>query len=152
MDRFAYAQDVFKNADSSFAAGFNRCVGGQSYADAFQYDNERQNRDMVAGFYQAEDMIRDGKVFFVHNFHKLECPNGHAFQYGGTYACNTCNRDHLDKEWWKIKVQKDGSAWCCVGNGFLNLQESENFAFGDTREQAIQAYGELMSKLSVVSA
>lgn len=146
MDRFAYAQDVFKNADGGFSAGFNRCVGGQSFADAFQYDNERQNRDMVAGFYQAEDMIRDGEIFYVKNFHKLECPNGYAFQYGGTYVCNTCNCDHLDKEWWKIKVQKDGNAWCCVGNGFINLQESDNYAFGDTREQAIQAYGELMTR------
>lgn len=146
MDKFAYAQDILKNSAGSIGAGFNRRIAGQSFADAFQYDNERQNRDMVAGFYKADDLIEAGEIFYVHNFHQLECPKGHAFLFCSTYVCNTCNRDHLDKEWWKIKVMKDGSAWCCVGNGFVNLQESDNYAFGDTREQAIQAYGELMMK------
>lgn len=144
MNRFAYAQDILKNSAGSVGAGFNRRIQGQSYADAFQFDSERQDRDMVAGFYKAEELIEAGQIFYVHNFHDMECPSGHAFLYGGTYVCNTCQRAHLDKEWWKIKVQKDGSAWCCIGNGFVNLQESDNFAFGDTREQAIQAYGELM--------
>lgn len=146
MDRFASAQDILKNSAGSVGAGFNRRISGQSYSDAFQHQHERSDRDMVAGWYKADEMIEAGLIFYVHNFHQLECPRGYAFQYGGTYACNTCNRDHLDKEWWKIKVQKDGNAWCCVGNGFINLQESDNFAFGDTRDAAIQAYGELMLK------
>jgi hypothetical protein len=148
VDKFAYAQDILKNSAGSIGAGFNRRIGGQSYADAFQYPHERTDREMVAGFNKAEEMIQSGEIFYVHNFHKLECPRGYAFQYGGGYVCNTCNRNDLDKEWWKIKVMKDGNAWCCVGNGFVDLQESDNYAFGDTREQAIQAYGELMLSLA----
>lgn len=40
----------------------------------------------------------------------------------------------------EFTVVQDGSAWCCYGPGFINLQESDNFAFGDTEEQAIQLY------------
>lgn len=144
MNRFAYAQDILKNSAGSVGAGFNRRISGMSYTTAFQYPHERGDQDMVAGWEKADELIKNGKIFYVHNFHKLECPNGHAFLYGGTYACNTCQRDHLDKEWWKVKVMKDGNAWCCVGNGFVGLQESDNYAFGDTRDAAIQSYGELM--------
>jgi hypothetical protein len=152
MNRFAYAQDILKNSAGSLGAGFNRRVSGMPYLTAFQHQHERGDRDMVAGWDKASEMIEAGQIFFVHNFHHLECQTGHAFLYGGTYVCNTCQRDHLEKEWWKIKVQKDGNAWCCVGNGFVDLQESDNYAFGDTRELAIQAYGELMLKLAAAPA
>lgn len=39
-----------------------------------------------------------------------------------------------------IKVMKDGNSFCCVGEGFTNLQESNNYAFGDTFENAISNY------------
>jgi hypothetical protein len=148
MDRFAYAQDILKDSAGSVGAGFNRRIGGMEHTYAFQHAHERTDQCLVAGWEKADEMIEQGKIFYVHNFHRLECASGHAFLYGGTYVCNTCQRDHLDKEWWKIKVQQDGSAWCCVGNGFVNLQESENYAFGDTREQAINKYGELMLKIA----
>lgn len=39
-----------------------------------------------------------------------------------------------------IKVMKDGCSFCCIGEGFDNLQESNNYAFGDTFEDAISNY------------
>lgn len=35
-----------------------------------------------------------------------------------------------------VRLFKDGSAWCAVGQDFANIQESP-VGFGDTREQAI---------------
>lgn len=49
---------------------------------------------------------------------------------------------------WRIRVFKDGAAWCCVGEGFKDLQESDNYAFGDTRDEAIAAYGKIMQKVT----
>lgn len=34
----------------------------------------------------------------------------------------------------------DGNAYCVVGPEFVDLQESDCYAFGDTREQAIANY------------
>ena len=39
-----------------------------------------------------------------------------------------------------VKVMPDGNAFCCVGEGFINLMESENYAFGNTFEEAITNY------------
>ena len=39
-----------------------------------------------------------------------------------------------------LKVIPDGNAYCCVGEGFVNLQESDNYAFGDTFEEAIENF------------
>lgn len=138
------AQDYIKSSGSALA-GFNRRIFGSSYVDAFKYPNEQQNGDMIAGWYKACEMIDAGKIYFVHNFHHSHggC-SGHAFQYGGFWVCNTCGCKSVDEKWWIIKVLKDGNVWCCVGEGFENLQESDNFAFGDTRDEAINNYGTLM--------
>lgn len=138
-------QDYIKNPCSSSISGFNMKIYGHSYCDAFQYPHERQDADRHGGWDLAERLIDEGKIYFVHNFHRSHggCDNGHAFPYGGTWACNTCNCDHIDKPWWTIKVMKDGNAWCCVGESFVKLQESDNYAFGDTKDEAIQNYGDL---------
>lgn len=47
-----------------------------------------------------------------------------------------------------MKGMKDGNAWCCVGAGFENLQESDNYSFGETRAEAIENYGKLMLSAS----
>ena len=47
-------------------------------------------------------------------------------------VCNSCGNKDVDKEWWKIKVEKDGNEYCCHGLDFVNLQESNNYAFGKT--------------------
>lgn len=143
MDKFALAQDVLKHAGGSVGAGFNRRVQGMTYNECFRFPTEQFDRELHAGWDKADEMIKEGKLFYVHNFHNLAC-HGYAFQYGGCFVCNTCQRERLEREWWKIKVMKDGTAWCCVGNGFVNLQESDNYAFGDTREDAIEKYGAMM--------
>jgi len=138
------AQDYI-NGEGAILAGFNRRIQGFSYNEAFKYPNERRNRELLSGWELAEYMIDKGKAYYVHNFHESHqgCKNGHAFIYGGTWACNTCNTDGFQKDWWVIKTYKDGDAWCCVGEDFTNLQESECYAFGDTREDAIKNYGDL---------
>lgn len=39
-----------------------------------------------------------------------------------------------------FKCFLDGDTWCCVGEDFINLQESSCYAFGDTRDDAIKRY------------
>lgn len=46
-----------------------------------------------------------------------------------------------------IKVMKDGDFFCCIGEGFVNLQESENYAFGCTFEDAISNYKQKIKNL-----
>lgn len=146
-EQFKLAQDVISGSGGSAFAGFNRRVHGWSYAESFRYDAEKQDRQLYSGWELAGRMIDEGKLFYVHNFHhKYSGCEGYAFPYGGTWVCNTCNKERLNREWWKIKVQKDGNAWCCIGIEFENLQESENYAFGDTREEAIDNYGKLMAE------
>lgn len=147
MSDFKYGHEVLKYPSGSACAGFNRRISGDGYAEAFQYEAERQDREMYGGWALADRMINEGKLFYIHPFHHLEC-RGYAFKYGGSWVCNTCNRSGVDRDWWKIKVMQDGNAWCCVGLEFENLQESENYAFGNTREEAIENYGKLMLKTS----
>lgn len=150
MDKdFKTAQDVLPEhlAGSTFA-GFNRRVYGAGYAEAFKYPVERQDRDMYAGWSLADKMIEEGKLYYVHNFHHME-KAGHcfAFEYGGFWVCNGCGGKGVDKPWWTIKVMADGNAWCCLGTGFVNLQESDNYAFGDTKQEAIENYCKAMVAL-----
>lgn len=149
MNQYLTGQDVLRNPNGSSISGFNCRIDGHSYLDTFQYPHERTDAERHAGWELADRMIADGRLFFVHNFHSLTCEKGHAFRYGGTWACNTCNSDHLDAPWWKIKVLKDGNAWCCIGLEFENLQESDCYAFGDTRDEAIANYGALMVAMAV---
>ena len=141
-------QDYIKNPCGSSISGFNLRIYGHSYNDAFRHQPERSDRDRCGGWDLACRLIDEGKIFYRHNFHKSHggCENGFAFPYGGTWVCNTCDNAHLDKPWWIIKVMKDGNAYCCVGEAFVNLQESECYAFGDTKEEAIKIYGDLMVK------
>lgn len=144
-NRIKFAQDIMnENSPGGAMGGFNtRILGETNIKDYYRY----KDVDGAAGFRLANEMIEEGKLFYVHNFHTdADC---YAFPYGGTWACNGCNRDHLDKPWWKIKVFKDGNAWCCIGENFEDLQQSSNYAFGDTREEAITSYGVLMQSSDV---
>ena len=144
MNKYLTGQDVIKNPSASSISGFNCRISGHSYTDTFQYQHERTDLALQGGWDLADKMIEMGELFFIYNFHSMSCEGGHAFPYGGTWACNICNRDHLDQPWWKIRVFKDGDAWCCIGIDFEDLQTSDNFAFGETREDAIKNYGMLM--------
>lgn len=149
------AQDVFPNFQGgSFGAGFNRRVSGETYGGCFKYDSERTDRDLHAGWDAAEKLIAQGRIYYIHNFHASHggCERGFAFQYGGKWVCNACGNEGVNKPWWAIKVQKDGNAWMCCGLGFENLQESDNYAFGETPEQAIENYGALMAATSKATA
>ena len=140
------AQDYMNGPGGQAFAGFNRRIYGESFADAFQHTHEKQDRELYGGWMLADSMIKSGKIFYIHNFHQSHggC-RGHAFLYGGAWVCNSCNQSGVDKPWWAIKVAKDGDQWCCVGEGFENLQESSNYAFGSTREEAIKNYGDVMT-------
>lgn len=39
----------------------------------------------------------------------------------------------------------DGSQYCVVGPEFVSVEDSDSYAFGDTREQAIANYAAKMS-------
>ncbi len=65
------------------------------------------------GWELADEMIKEGKIF---------------------------SEIHTASGMQEFKCMQDGDAWCCVGSGFVNLQESNNYAFGDTRKQAMDSF------------
>ncbi len=144
--KFAYAQDVFNDLGSSFSVGFNFCVNGHTYNECFKYPHDCSDGARQNGWQTAEKFIKEGKVYYRHNFHQSHggC-EGCAFPYGGYWVCNTCRNSGVDRPWWFIKVFADGNAWICVGEDFADLQASDNYAFGATRKEAITNYGDLMA-------
>lgn len=141
MGKLLFAQDVFRSTSGDFGGGFNSRILGESYTEACQYPN----LDRVSGWWKADEMFRGGVIFAVQRFPHPPCA-GYAFPYGGTWVCNDCGANHLDKPWWTIKVMKDGNSFCCHGLDFVNLQESSNYAFGDTFDEAITNYGKQCNK------
>jgi len=147
MEKLKYAQDLIK-ASTSVMCGFNMFINGhppltfgQGYSDAYA---------RMQGYDLAENMAKNGEIAFTHGF-RCNC-GGFPFLYGGFWVCNSCGGKNVDKVWWNIKVEKDGNAYCCHGLDFVNLQESDNYAFGDTYKEAISNYEELMLNRSVSSA
>ncbi|MCZ4244964.1 hypothetical protein [Pedobacter punctiformis] len=140
MENLKYAQDYIR-ANSSVMSGFNMFINGHApitFGDGFNDAYER-----IQGYEYAEKMARENAIAFTHVFgcKKSGC---YPFQYGGFFVCNSCGGKGVDKDWWKIKVEKDGNEYCCHGLDFKNLQESDNYAFGKTFDEAIYNYGELM--------
>lgn len=144
-----FSEHFMRYPGGSASGGFNARIHGYTYSQAMagvQFDYaERSN-----GWLLADRLAREGKLFAVHNFHHSHECSGHAFPYGGTFVCNTCGRSRLDKHWWAVKCYQDGSAWCCVGLDFEDLQASDCFAFGDTYDEAIKNYGDLMVSRPVI--
>jgi len=143
MSKLTFSEDHLKYPGGDTGGGFNSRILGHSYQEAMANINHGYG-DRVAGWRLADEMVRAGKVYAVHNFHASHECTGHAFPYGGTFVCNTCGKSDLNKDWWSIKCYADGNAWCCVGLDFEDLQASDCFAFGDTYDAAIAAYGDLM--------
>jgi len=137
---FKTAQDVLSNrCCGDVCGGFNTRIYGE------ELDNRYASQGRRSGYYKAEDMIRDGRIFYVHSFHRTHSKcKGHAFLYGGFWVCNSCGGKGVDMPWWKIRVFKDGHVWCCVGEGFKDQQTSSNYGCGNTRQEAINAYGDKM--------
>jgi len=140
MKDLQYAQDLIKTNDPAVRAGFNMFIMGY---DSPQPRDYYDCGERIQGYNYAKEMAMDGKITFTHKF-RCSC-GGYPFQYGGFWVCNDCGGKDVDKHWWKIKVEKDGNEFCCYGIGFINLQESDNYAFGETFDIAIKNYGKLMA-------
>lgn len=136
-NKLKYAQDVMNEyAGGEAMGGFNSRILGDPSPGLCNYT-------FYSGWELADGMIKKGKIFYTHIFRHLsgnKICNGLSFSFGGSQVCNTCGRNKLLKDWWKVKVMKDGDAWCCIGEGFENLMESDNYAFGDTRAEALNNY------------
>lgn len=144
IDHIVMADQLFdaSRLSGNFLGGFNSRVHG---VERLAAADGPMRFERGLGWDKADAMIRAGEIYFIHPFQHGQCKQT-GFVYGGTWACNTCRTDGFQKPWWAIRVMKDGSAWCVVGEGFEDLQSSSNYAFGDTREEALSNYAELMSK------
>lgn len=142
METLKYAQDLFK-ANRTLSAGFNQFINGNSSPKRSDYGDKLQWYSETQGYDYAKQMAKEQGIAFTHIF-KCEKSGCFPFSYGGFMVCNSCGNKDVDKEWWKIKVEKDGNEYCCHGLDFVNLQESNNYAFGKTFELAIENYGRLM--------
>lgn len=142
MEKLKYAQDLIK-ANRTVSAGFNQFINGNSSPKRSDYGDKLQWYSEMQGYDYAKQMAKEQGIAFTHIF-KCEKSGCFPFSYGGFMVCNSCRNKDVDKEWWKIKVEKDGNEYCCHGLDFVNLQESNNYAFGKTFELAIENYGRLM--------
>lgn len=140
-NRLKYAQDLIQVNSKSVAAGFNMFINGYppiTFGDGYSDAYER-----IQGYEFAEKMAKENGIAFKKVF-KCEKTDCHPFLYGGFFVCNSCGMKGVDKKWWIIQVEKDGNEYCCHGLDFINLQESDNYAFGKTFEQAVSNYGAVM--------
>jgi hypothetical protein len=144
MKELLCAGEILTTKDTGVLSGFNTFVYGgfrAKFSDGF--GNTETGR-RIEGYDIAKDMAKDGKIAFIHPF-RCEC-GGYPCIYGGFFVCEKCGNKNVEKEWWKIIVEKDGDQFCCHGLDFENLQESDNYAFGNTFEDAIQNYGLLFNR------
>lgn len=134
-----YAQDLIRTSSASVACGFNMFITG--YPPITQRDGYYDAYERIQGYEFAKEMAKNNGIAFTYRF-KCDCGN-YPIKYGGSFCCNGCGRADVDKSWWDIVVEKDGNEYCCHGLDFINLQESNNYAFGKTFEEAIENYGKL---------
>lgn len=134
------AQHIIPNASPIAGAGFNSRLFGLTFEETVGYHTHPTSiGSLSAGWNKADKLIKEGKIYYRHIFPHGNC-NSLSFAYGGSQVCNDCGRKDIDKPWWIVKCYPDGNTWCCVGEGFEDLQASENYAFGDTREDALHNY------------
>ena len=133
------------NSSVSVMAGFNAFVYGFGEPKNRDYGDKTQWYSELQGYECAKKMAKNNGIPFTSVF-KCRESRCHPFSYGGFFVCNDCGNSGVDKDWWKIQVEKDGSEFCCHGLDFINLQESSNYAFGKTFEDAIYNYEMLMLK------
>ena len=145
MEKLKHAQELIK-ANTSVMCGFNTFIDGDNEPKNNEYGDKSEWYARLQGYKYAEKMAKENGIAFTYRFKCEKSSDCYPFKYGGFFVCNSCGNKNVDKDWWKIKVEKDGNEYCCHGLDFINLQESENFAFGKTFEEAINNYGELMSK------
>ena len=145
MEKLKYAQDLIK-ASTSVMGGFNTFISGGQEPKGHEYGDKSEWYARLQGYQYAQKMAKEDGSAFTKPFKCGSSENCFPFEYGGFFVCNSCGNKGVDKEWWKIKVEKDGNAYCCHGLDFVKLQESDNVAFGDTFDEAIKNYGELMAQ------
>lgn len=143
MSKIKMAYELIPDAPTSFSCGFNQRIMGDTYSQ-IACSSAWDKYDRLNGWNHADNMVNKGEIYYTHVFPHGDC-TGEPFTYGGTFVCNKCGRRDLKKPWWNIKVGKDGDAWCVWGEGFENLQESNNYAFGRTEEIALDNYYKIMS-------
>jgi len=143
MEKLKYAQDLIKS-NTYVCGGFNQFVSGRKEPRKSDYGSAEQWYSELQGYNYAKNMAKEEGVAFIYPFKCGESDSCFPFDYGGFFVCNTCGNKGVDKDWWKIKVEKDGNQFCCHGLDFINLQESENYAFGETFELAIYNYEKVM--------
>jgi hypothetical protein len=142
-----YAQDLIKTPNTYIKCGFNRFISGDTEPKRSEYGSADQWYSELQGYEFAQNMAKEDGIAFTYGF-KCSC-GGQPFKYGGFWVCNKCGNKNVDKDWWKIQVQKDGTKYCCHGLDFINYQESNNYAFGNTYEEAIHNYETLMLNSNV---
>ncbi len=147
MEKLKYAQALIKASSSHAAGGFNTFINGGQEPKGHEYGDKSEWYARLQGYQFAEKMAKENAIAFTKPFKCGSSSDCYPFEYGGFFVCNSCGNKGVDKDWWKIKVEKDGDAYCCHGLDFVNLQESDNVAFGDTFENAIKNYGSLMAQL-----
>lgn len=112
------AQDYLKETASGEArGGFNARLQGQTHhecMDGMPAGSRWGERN--AGWDLANKMIMNGEIF---------------------------SRAKINGKEIEFKCFRDGDSWCCVGPDFVNLQESDNYAFGDSRDEAIINFSEV---------
>lgn len=140
-EELKYSQDLIKTSSTSVMGGFNEFINGSREPKRTDYGDVSEWYSRKQGYEYAKEMAREKGIAFRYRFKCGKNSNCFPFDYGGSFVCNACNNSGVDKEWWKIKVEKDGNEYCCHGLDFINLQESENYAFGKTFEEAIENYG-----------
>lgn len=149
MEKLKSAEELIKSSPNVMA-GFNQFIYGMGDPKRADYGDKSQWYAEQQGYDYAKNMAKNEGIAFTHIFKcSLDRTSCYPFSYGGGFVCNSCGRNLLDKDWWKIKVEKDGNAYCCHGLDFQDLQSSNNYAFGDTFEEAISNYEKVMLSMSV---
>lgn len=145
MEKLKHAQELIDCKNSNINAGFNTFINGgnePNSSDGIHW------LDLSQGYDFAKKMAREYEIAFTFKFRCDRNKSCFPFNYGGFMVCNNCGEKGVDKEWWKIKVEKDGNEYCCHGLDFVNLQESNNYAFGKSFMEAIDNYEKVMLSLS----
>lgn len=142
MTELKYAQDLIKVSNSNIKGGFNAFIMGDEEPRLHDYGCRSDWNAQLQGYKFAKKMSKEDAIAFTYKF-KCKC-SGTPFKYGGFFVCNSCGGKGVDKKWWKIQVEKDGNSYCCHGLDFINLQESSNYAFGDTYQDSINNYEKVM--------
>lgn len=142
------AEELIKS-NAAVMAGFNQFVYGSQEPRMADYGDKSQWYAELEGYQYAKKMAKEKGIAFTHIF-KCGGQSNYCspFSYGGSFVCNSCGRNNLKRDWWEIQVEKDGVQYCCHGLDFINLQESNNYAFGNTFEEAISNYEIVMLNLT----